>query len=262
MSQSDPVIEAEYLAQLPLYLLLDARGTSTDRNDLIDGAVIVPVEGWVDAARRDATSFDNVDYWGEEFAKLGLSSQTMAVVFDDGLMTEAARVWFILQFFGAKALVLNGGTASLATERASIPVPTPQNTMPFQASYNAGPVGLVDRHTLKDNLDTTTIFDARTQAEFKGKDLKSNARGGHLPGAKLLPHSDLLKSGNLRSPSDSREMLSAIGFQTGDHLVTHCDGGGRAALAAIAAVRAGYEDVDVYYLSFSDWAKNESCPVK
>jgi thiosulfate/3-mercaptopyruvate sulfurtransferase len=37
-----------------------------------------------------------------------------------------------------------------------------------------------------------------------------------------------------------------------------CDG---AALAAIAALRAGYGDVDTYYLSFADWAKDESCPV-
>jgi thiosulfate/3-mercaptopyruvate sulfurtransferase len=27
------------------------------------------------------------------------------------------------------------------------------------------------------------------------------------------------------------------------------------------AVRAGYLGVRVYYLSFSDWAKDESCPI-
>jgi hypothetical protein len=32
-----------------------------------------------------------------------------AIVYDDGRMTEAARVWFILQYFGATALILNGG---------------------------------------------------------------------------------------------------------------------------------------------------------
>ena len=28
-----------------------------------------------------------------------------------------------------------------------------------------------------------------------------------------------------------------------------------------AAVRAGYDDVRVYYLSFADWARDESCPI-
>ena len=31
--------------------------------------------------------------------------------------------------------------------------------------------------------------------------------------------------------------------------MTHCEGGGRAALGAAAAVRAGFADVRVYYLS-------------
>jgi thiosulfate/3-mercaptopyruvate sulfurtransferase len=261
MPQSDPVIEAEYLAQLSHYLLLDARGTSVDQRDIVDGAVTVPVEKWVDAAKTDTTSFENAEYWEKEIANLGLSAETRAVVFDDGRMTEAARVWFILQFFGAKALVLNGGASSLLTKSVSVAMDTPPNPTPFQAIYDAGSVGLVDRDKLKAGLGTATVFDARTPAEFRGEDLRSNARGGHLPGARLLPHSDLLEAGRLRSPEALREMLSKTGFEAGDHLVTHCDGGGRAALAAIAAVRAGYEDVNVYYLSFSDWAKDESCPI-
>jgi hypothetical protein len=44
-------------------------------------------------------------------------------------------------------------------------------------------------------------------------------------------------------------------------VVTLCDGGGRAALAAAATLRAGYRDVRAYYLSFADWAKDESCAI-
>ena len=43
-----------------------------------------------------------------------------------------------------------------------------------------------------------------------------------------------------------------IGLRPGDHIVTHCEGGGRAALGAAAAVHAGFDDVRVYYLSFAD----------
>lgn len=261
MPLSDPVIESEQLVQLPNYVLLDARGTSNHSAGSIDGAVVVPVEQWVDAAKGDTTSFENTEYWGRELGKLGVSTHTTAVVFDDGRMTEAARVWFILQFFGAKSLVLNGGAPRLTAMAGRRLMSTPPNPTPFQAAYDAGQVGIVDRDTLKVGLGTATVFDARTPAEFRGADLKSNARGGHLPGARLLPHSDLLEAGRLRSPEALREMLSKTGFETGDHLVTHCDGGGRAALAAIAAVRAGYEDVNVYYLSFSDWAKDESCAI-
>ena len=103
------------------------------------------------------------------------------------------------------------------------------------------------------------IFDARSAVEFDGQDLRRNARGGHLPGATLLPHADLLDGSFVRSTNELRSLLNQAGFEPGHHIVTHCDGGGRAALAAAAAVRAGYDDVRAYYLSFSDWAKDESC---
>jgi thiosulfate/3-mercaptopyruvate sulfurtransferase len=32
-------------------------------------------------------------------------------------------------------------------------------------------------------------------------------------------------------------------------------------VAGLAVVQAGFSNVDAYYLSFSDWAKDESCPV-
>ena len=105
------------------------------------------------------------------------------------------------------------------------------------------------------------IFDARTAGEFAGEDLRRNSRGGHLPGARLLPHANLLDAGRLRPADELQQLLTDAGFQSGDHIVTHCDGGGRAALAAAAAVRAGYQDVRAYYRSFADWANDESCAI-
>ena len=32
-------------------------------------------------------------------------------------------------------------------------------------------------------------------------------------------------------------------------------------LGAAAAVRAGFDDVRVYYLSFGDWVRDEGCPI-
>ena len=103
------------------------------------------------------------------------------------------------------------------------------------------------------------IFVAR--AEFTGEDARNRPRSGHLPGARHLSHADLMDKGVVHSAPVLRSMLEGVGFGPGDHIVTHCEGGGRAALAAAAAVRAGFDDVRVYYLSFGDWARDESCPI-
>ncbi|GEP12483.1 hypothetical protein [Methylobacterium gnaphalii] len=64
-------------------------------------------------------------------------------------------------------------------------------------------VGLVTRQDLCNQLDTETqILDARTAAEFAGEDLRKNARGGHLPGARRIGHAGLLTAeGRLKSPT-------------------------------------------------------------
>ncbi|AUW46040.1 sulfurtransferase [Rhizobium leguminosarum] len=257
----DPVIEPIALPSLGGFRLLDVRELAAFEGDHPASAVRVPIEVWEAAAKTGETSFENVDYWERAIATLGVDGQMPNVVYDDGRMTEAARVWFILQYFGARTLILNGGWPAIrGHEDLLATAERPAGTATFRAQPGSGPVGLVDRKSLAAELDRDVrIFDARTKDEFAGEDLRRNARGGHLPGARLLPHSHLLDSGLLKPAEDLRELLTAAGFQQGDHVVTHCDGGGRAALAAAAVARAGYEDVRAYYLSFADWAKDESC---
>lgn len=259
----DPVIEPTGLPSLTSFHLLDVRDPAAFDADHPARAARVPIEVWEAAAKAGETSFENVAYWEHAIAALGLDGRTTAVVYDDGRMTEAARVWFILQYFGVDARILNGGWPAIqGREDLLAAAVEPASAAAFKARPGTGPVGFVDRQALKAELDgDVRIFDARTADEFSGQDLRRNARGGHLPGARLLPHADLLEAGRLRSAGALRDLLAGAGFRPGDHIVTHCDGGGRAALAAAAAVRAGYNDVRAYYLSFADWAKDESCPI-
>lgn len=258
----DPVVEATQIAQIVSPRLFDVREPKLFDSDRVADSVRVPVEAWVEAAKSADFSFDNLDYWQGQIDMLGLSSQDTAVIYDDGRMTEAARVWFVLQHFGATAVIVNGGWPALKKADIAEATKPAQASGKFVAQKDAGSVSLLDRNAVKASLGDAEVFDARTRAEFSGDDLKSNARGGHLPSARLLPHADLLEDGYLKSAETLRAAMSATGFRPGDHIITHCDGGGRAALAAIAAVRAGFEDVKVYYLSFSDWAKDESCPIE
>ena len=257
---NDPVIEPDAMPRLGRFRLLEA--TAIDAGRRADIAR-VPIEVWEAAAKSGETSFENIGYWERAIAALGVDGSVPAVIFDDGRMTEAARVWFILQYFGAEAFILNGGWPAIQNRkdlRGLVPKTDPP--MIFRTRPGTGPVGLVDRQTLKAELDADVrIFDARTAGEFAGEDFRRNSRGGHLPGARLLPHASLLDGDRLRPIEELQQLLTSAGFQSGDRLVTHCDGGGRAALAAAAALRAGYRDVRAYYLSFADWARDESCAV-
>ncbi|WP_165937918.1 sulfurtransferase [Methylobacterium segetis] len=144
--------------------------------------------------------------------------------------------------------MLNGGWLALVAQPAFRPeteavVPTPVTLGTTPGEH--GLLGLVTRWELRDQLGTDTqVFDARTAAEFAGEDLRKNARGGHLPGARRVGHADLMAAeGRMKQPQELRVMLERAGFRSGERIVSHCDGGGRAALAALAAVQAGFTRV-------------------
>lgn len=262
--QIDPVIPAESLSSFD-GIVLDVRDSEAFTQKRVAGAVRVPIEIWEGAAKDPPTTLANVAFWTREIGTLGIDGSRNIAVYDDGRMTEAARVWFLLAHFGADARIIDGGWRAL--QNTSLPFETGAADKVVPASFAArvaqGPVGLVERSELAARLGSDVrVLDARTAVEFSGKDLRKNARGGHLPGSIHLSHADLLRSdGRLKSAEELHDLLATAGFKPSDRIVTHCDGGGRAALAALAAVRAGFTNVAAYYLSFSDWSRDESCPV-
>jgi thiosulfate/3-mercaptopyruvate sulfurtransferase len=269
MDHSDPLLppEAVIAGRLPM-LLLDARPAEAFHAGRAPGARHLPIDAWDQAIKSGAAPLDDAAHWGRVIGALGVDGTTLVVVLDDGRMTEAARAWLLLQHFGVPAAVLDGGWAALAPLlEASVtgPAPAPE-PRPFEARPGTGRIALVEREALRDALASgqgPRVFDTRTPAEHRGEDLKKNRRGGRLPNSANLPHTDLLGQGNrMLAPDALRARMEAAGLGTDGRLVTHCDGGGRAALAALAAVRAGHGDVGAYYLSFADWAADESCPVE
>lgn len=258
---SAPFIDPTALSSLGPVRYLDARDQAAFDAGHAPGAVRVPLEAWDKAAKAADIGFTDAAHWGEALGSLGLDPSVTAVAYDSGAMTNAARVWFILQYFGLKCVILNGGWPALASA-SGLPAAAAPSAGGFRAKPGVGKVGVIDRETLKRQLDGAAhVFDSRTRAEFTGEDARNRPRSGHLPGARHLSHVDLMDKGVVYPAPILRAMLEKVGFGPGDHIVTHCEGGGRAALAAAAAVRAGFDDVRVYYLSFADWARDESCPI-
>lgn len=246
------------------FVVLDARPPADYAAGHAPGAVAVPGAAWDRAAKTAEGSFANVAHWNAAIGALGIDGSRRIAVYDDGKATDAARVWFILQYFGAPVAMVDGNWPALRS--ALTAEPETAVNQPAAATFTgrpgSGAVGLSERDGLRGGLGSVQVFDARTQAEYDGKDVRSNPRGGHLPGAIRIGHTDLLDAhGRLRSASELRRLIEGAGLVPSRPIVTHCEGGGRAALAALAAVHAGFADVKNYYLSFADWSRDDACPV-
>lgn len=257
---NDPIVEVAALGTLGPVRYLDVRDAASFAAGSAPGAHNVAADSWDAAAKSGAVGFSDLAHWQGVMDGLGLGPDTLAVIFDNGGMTNAARVWFMLQHFGGKGVIVNGGWPAMQGQ------PMPAGIGPvspgFKLRPGSGAVALYDRERLKAEVGTKAqVYDTRTRAEYTGEDPRKNARGGHLPGARHLSHVDLMVNGHVRPAAELKGMLSDVGFAPDHNIVTHCEGGGRAALGAVAALRAGFGTVGVYYLSFADWARDESCPI-
>lgn len=273
---ADALVEATDLAAVVRgadddLVIFDVRAEAEYAAGHLPGAVRIDYSEWEQLSLSADTGLTHEQMWHERIGSAGVDADDAVLIYDGGKMTRAARVWFILQHFGvAEARVVNGGFPLIAQEadsgrlRLSTDPIEPRRVAFEPTGENTGRIGSLDRFEVKAAIEAgeAQVLDARTVDEYRGLDLRKNDRGGHLPTATNVPHTALLdERGRLKPMAELAAILDNAGFVKGRPVITHCDGGGRAALAALAAARAGYGPVVNYYLSFGDWAKDTTCPV-
>ncbi len=272
------VIEAERLPEAaegcrragrPL-IALDLRSREEFVRGHLRGARWVDREAWVRGSERAPEGPEDPGYWRSRFGDVGVTGDDPVVVYDGGEMTEAARVWFLFQQVGgSRAAIVNGGWPALQSSlpeswEAGEPPAVAPRTFEAPRLGSRPAVGLARKRDVRsaDASGTASVLDVRTRAEYVGADARGNPRTGHVPSAVSLPHKELLdERGRLRPAYELRHILEEAGVPPGRALITHCQSGGRAALAALAAARAGYARVDSYYRSFAEWASDGDCPI-
>jgi thiosulfate/3-mercaptopyruvate sulfurtransferase len=183
----DPIIPADRISDFD-GIVFDVRDPEAFTQNRVAGAVRVPIEVWESAAKTPATSLANVSFWAKEIGHLGIDGSRSIAVYDDGRMTEAARVWFVLTHFGASAQVIDGGWRALQSAPLSFETGAANKVVPtsFAARVAQGPVGLVERSELaaRRNNDVR-VLDARTADEFSGQDLRKNPVADTCPAQRI-----------------------------------------------------------------------------
>jgi thiosulfate/3-mercaptopyruvate sulfurtransferase len=255
------LVEPSELPKPGAVVILDARERPKYDAGHVPGAV------WVDHAAWAKAFGDGTDAagWGERIGALGITPTTRVVAYDDNFSREAARVWWVLRYWGvADVRVFNGGWKAWTADGRPVETATMTPTaVPFEAKPRRD--RLATKESLLRSLDgrTLQIVDARSEGEYCGTDKLTNKRAGAVPGAVQLEWIDLIDKSTHRfkSADELAALFAAAGIKHDRPTATHCQSGGRASVMAFGLELMGATDVSNYYKSWSEWGNADDTPV-
>ncbi len=210
----------------------------------------------------DAAQFEKV------MSSHGIGNEHTVVAYDNSGGLYAARLWWALDYYGHTACkVLNGGFRFWYQEGR----PVTQDSQRIERTQFRADPGTPDTlcslEGVKAAIDDpqTIIWDVRSREENAGTDDRPNKRHGHIPGAAHLEWLEMLeppvRSGVLLPPDEIRAKLGSIGVTPDKRVVTHCQAGIRAAHAVFLLRLMGYDRVQNYDASWSEWGNRDDTPI-
>jgi thiosulfate/3-mercaptopyruvate sulfurtransferase len=226
----------------------------------------VPGAVWFNIARHRTAPVDDKGEraWRDLLAEKGIGPDTKVVVYDDGDVREAARLWWLLRYLGVKDVrLLNGGWPAWQAAHGPTAKEEPQVARAEGAFHREGG-RLATKAFLLEHLKEKPpqIIDARSTKEFCGEAGAARRRGA-IPGSVHLEWSDTIdpKSKRFKGPDQLARLFQEAGVDPNRPAVTYCQSGGRAAVMAFALELMGGKEVRNYYQSWGEWGNAEDTPV-
>lgn len=200
-------------------------------------------------------------------ASLGIGDNTRVVVYDERGGIYAARLWWILNYFGhPNVALINGGwikwTADgrpTSTAMAEVVVAGPRfiaRPQPKWVATAADVVGAIDKPGVR-------IVDARTTAEIEGKDLRNIRRGGFVPSSIPVYWEDLLdpQQRTFKPADELQKIYEGRGILPSQEVIAYCQVGMRASVDLFALHLIGYDKLRNYYGAWEEWGNRDDLPL-
>ena len=192
-------------------------------------------------------------------SRLGIGGQTHVVAYDDSGGSTAARLWWLLRYFGhPRVSVLDGGIDRWIVEGRPLETET---FAPPPARFTARPQQgwVVDRAAVQQLCGdpSALLLDARAAERYEGRVEPVDPRAGHIPGARSAPFAGNLRdepAPRLKSPEALRARFDALGAPQARTVVSYCGSGITACHNLLALHLAGYGGAVLYEGSWSDWS--------
>jgi thiosulfate/3-mercaptopyruvate sulfurtransferase len=245
--------------------IVDMRQSGYDQGHIAGSEPLSP------GAIRDAKAAPTFLPTPAEFEKLMTSirvgDKTRVVVYDERGGIYAARLWWILNYYGhTDVALMNGGWIKWTAEQRPVTtaivegifagprfVARPQ---PKWVATAADVVAAIDKPGVK-------IVDARTTAEIEGKDLRNIRRAGFIPSSTPVYWEDLLdpQTKTFKPADELKKIYEDRGILPSQEVIAYCQIGMRASVDLFALHLIGYDQLRNYYGAWEEWGNRDDLPL-
>ena len=238
------------------FKLVDMRGADKYHEGHIPGAVNLSLS--------ELSSNDPVRGMAvapEEFAqimgRLGISTNTQVLIYDDSWGLLAARLLWLLEYYGhEKVGLLNGGYPRWIAEGRKVSKLLP-NISPNTFTPNTNPARLATKEYTIDSIgkEEVVLIDVRSLGEY---------RSGHIPGAVNVEWVSGVEGEPpiFKNSQELQNLYHEVGASADKEIITYCTIGVRAAHAYFQLRLLGYERVLLYDGSWEEWGSDVDSPVE
>ena len=244
-------------------LLVDVRDSDVYALGHLPGAVNLPTERTFNQ-HGDHTRIASLQQIREIMSKLGIRNTDYLVLYDDGILKNAAHVFWVLETYGHRQLsVLDGGIAGWLDQHGEV---TSVITSRAQTQY----IPSISTRRLSTELATLlaiqnpnmALIDARDQQEYLGITSKAR-RKGHIPGAISIPWSENLVPQSQVPALKPKPALQSLyaSLDKSKPIIAYCNRGKESAVTYLVLRELGYR-VSVYDGAWLEWGNDEQLPIE
>jgi thiosulfate/3-mercaptopyruvate sulfurtransferase len=204
-------------------------------------------------------------------SRSGITPNTTVIAYGSYPGTGAWIFWLLKTLGHHNVLVLNGGyqkwvaeggalAAELSTfPQTEYPVPVPDLTLRISQVEVQATLGQASQ----------VILDVRTPEEYRGEIFlmeppQGQERGGHIPGAVHLEHTQALNDdGTFKEIDALRSLYASRGITADKRIIPYCAIGGRSAFTwFVLTYLLGYPNVYNYDGSWNEWSRLPHAPIE
>ena len=255
---SDPDLR---IADTRWSLIEKGKGRNAYREGHVPGAVFLDVDTDLAAPRGQGPGrhpLPTAEAFAAAMSRAGIGADTHVVAYDFGDASTAARLWWLLRYFGhERASVLDGGMARWVAEGRPVERHEPSIA---PATFAAVPhPGMVVDAAAVERMRTTPrslVIDVRMPERYEGRHEPIDPVAGHVPGARNRPYPTNVSSTTdprFLPPGELRRAFEGIGAGGAERIACYCGSGVNACQTVFALELAGFRNALLYEGSWSDW---------